>query len=192
MNFSTEKMAKALDLPSKAYLNELKSQKPALYARLQGEYDGSFQKFFGGVVERIKNMLSKEINVKMFVEACQKEFEKRNEFEKELTSKRKVEIVADGSPTMVGKPMRAQAVGEYVFSDDEFPVPPSGTSVWQSKYEMLEKDFMNLNIRYSQCKAALSFQLQENARLQAELDAMKDGCVCQSIQEILTKRKRVD
>lgn len=191
MNFATEKMAKSLDLPSKAYMTELKKQKPGLFAKLQAEYDGGFQKFFQDISFRIKQMMAKEMDIKAFIEACQKEFQKRNEFEKQLSATRKIEVSSDDEPRI----KKAKAVGEYVWSDDESPVPPSGTVdtrlvLLQAKYDALQQDFNNLNVRYSQCKSALAHELELNQKLRTENELFRKHCFCRMVVDLVQKRKR--
>jgi hypothetical protein len=193
MNFSTERMAKQLDLPSKAYLTELKKQKPDLFNRLSNEYNANFSRFFTDIAARLRSILVKELDVSAFIENCAKEFKRRNDFEKEMAAP-KVEVSSSESEGPVLKRMRAQAVGDYVWSDDESPIPPSGTVdtrlvILQGKYENLQHDFEVLNERYSLCKVALAKQLKENEMLRAELEQMKKNCFCQEINQVIKKHR---
>lgn len=179
MNFATEKMAKGLEFPNKQYLVELKKKRPTLFLKLQAEYDAGFSKFFGEMVNRIKMLLKANLDVKQFIEQCQKEFESRNEFEKSLVVKEEVEMISSDSEHG-GKTYR---------------VHPSGTVnqelvLLKTKYETLQSDYENLNTRYSQTKMLLTEQLQLNQKLVHENESLKKNCVCQSIEQMILKRKR--
>lgn len=199
MNFSTEKMAKALDFPNKAYLNELKKYKPSLYAQCLGEYDQGFKVFFNGMVQKIKKIITSQIDFVKFVDDCTKEFKAKKEMEEQLLAKRMEPQPPASVTTVVNE--------EYVLSDyndddfDEYPSfqRPSIKPDFEKRYDQLKRDYKALSkdyevmaTRYANCRKQLQLQVNLNNELQQEIDTLKENCICSKIEDIvLNKRPRV-
>lgn len=195
MNFSTEKMAKALDLPNRLYFTELKRMKPVLFANLQNEYNQGFQEFFKMIVAKVKKLLQAGLDIPKFIQEVQKEFAYRKEVEKVLEAKRgekKIETIISSDSETHSPILTARADQDYIWSDDETPAfNVTELYIWKQKYEALQNDFQNLNQRYSSCKNALTNQIALNKTLEKENRDLTMKCVCGKIEQIF-KRTRAE
>lgn len=188
MNFPTEKMAKALDLPNRSYFTELKNVKPAVFNTCQNLYNEAFKTFFNDVTVRIKKFLASQMDLSKFVTEVQAAIKARAEVEEEFQKRRQ----SSSDEDLVAPKKPRVSMNTYIWSDDEI-IPPSGSvselDIWKKKHENLERDFHNLNQRYSSCKAALAHQIRLNQTLEAENTDLKLNCVCGKIKEILSMRQ---
>lgn len=209
MNFNTDKMAKSLGLPSKSYLTEMKQQCPVLFGKIETEYDDGFKKFFNDISNRIKQMIEQEIDIKKFIETCLRNFEAKKELEKEMLRRRQVMTLPPVRTVTVSKPEPKESpkkmkplppVNDYIWSDDEeTAVCDHPYTNLKTRFDALEKDYAMLNMRYSQCKLALTNQIsikndmeREIEKLRNENEMLKKNCICQNIEHMILKRKRVD
>lgn len=213
MNFNTDKMAKSLGLPSKSYLNEMKKQCPILYGKLQNDYDHSFAKFFNDTSNRLKSMAEQEIDIKKFIETCMRNFEEQRRIEKETTKRRlTLPFLQQPKPTLPSSPRPVNAVPDKISvkrllledpscSEDELVCYPSESraEVLEAKVRSLEQQLALVQIQFNQAKIALTHQTAkmnelrfENDKIRKENQMLKKNCICQNIEQMILKRKRVD
>ena len=190
MNFTTEKMAKALSFPNRTYFAELKKFKPALFMNLYNLYNDNFKIFFDSIASKIKKLLHSQLDIKKFIEEIKKELKSREELEKELQAKR-VQAPIDVDADQSFKILESKNNDPYYWSDDESILQSGTINIWKQKYEALETDFNILNQRYSSCKNALSNQIIANKNLEKEICDLESKCVCGKIEQLF-KRARVE